>query len=653
MEGSAPKKSTSFETLVIQNISNVSDLKAKLNEIIDSGKSYEYDVSSCLKTLIRNDDQTIVLLCVQALAEIVKCESKRETYATPDIIEPILTLLKKASTSTNCELLKHCVRALGNLCCDCDSSRDILLENNGITILIDILKSSVDNSKFSDIKLFTCKTLLNFCIGGKKYSEHLVKDDIIELLRKILMVECYKDCMDEAEVTTVLQLLSVINDNDPEVMYPEEVNKTVLNVLEESTSIDVSDLCLELLNSQAENDSVKTLIAKQGGVQLVSVRLEQLIQRLENGGLDVDTSEIDDVMKQACDLIIVVLTGDEAMEHLYRKGTGEVYRTMVRWLDSDNHQLLTTGTLAIGNFARKDEYCLQLMENKIFDKLLYIFESYRNNSNIDARTATKAQHAALGALRNLSVPAANKRSAARAAPALLAALPSVTDPRLADQLLAALRLLLDGQTSLSQIFAHRHNSSTRRSARWGSAGEHPRAAAEAGRLLARAARLISQNNFQEPGCISCLVNMMVSPHSIMQSEAIVALTLLAAAGNEPSTPEQAKTPSEQGAKTSQEQPDTNQTNSEADSSPDIMGALLQAELPSHAVLLLDTNCGKMPAEVAHNLVALLELTGALRPQYKAATLPRALSALLQARPDLNTDLRDRIQRLVDTIEESN
>lgn len=61
---------------------------------------------------------------------------------------------------------------------------------------------------------------------------------------------------------------------------------------------------------------------------------------------------------------------DEAMHILYNNGVGEVYITMVKWLDSPNYHLLTTAVLAIGNFARQDDYCTQMMQDKIFDKLL-------------------------------------------------------------------------------------------------------------------------------------------------------------------------------------------------------------------------------------------------------------------------------------------
>lgn len=58
------------------------------------------------------------------------------------------------------------------------------------------------------------------------------------------------------------------------------------------------------------------------------------------------------------------------MHLLYKNGMGEVYMTMVKWLDSQNYHLLTTAVLAIGNFARKDDYCVQMMQDNIFDKLL-------------------------------------------------------------------------------------------------------------------------------------------------------------------------------------------------------------------------------------------------------------------------------------------
>lgn len=65
------------------------------------------------------------------------------------------------------------------------------------------------------------------------------------------------------------------------------------------------------------SDSVKTLLARVGGVNLVCLRLEQLLQKHEAGNLDVTDSDVHTVMKHACDLIIIVLTGGEKFVMLH------------------------------------------------------------------------------------------------------------------------------------------------------------------------------------------------------------------------------------------------------------------------------------------------------------------------------------------------
>ncbi|KPJ15862.1 Rap1 GTPase-GDP dissociation stimulator 1-A [Papilio machaon] len=143
------------------------------------------------------------------------------------------------------------------------------------------------------------------------------------------------------------------------------------------------------------------------------------------------------------------MSADEAMRALYGAGAGEVYLQAVRWLETadDDLPLLSTALLAIGNFARDDRYCLQMMGNNIYDKLLDIFETYYEKGAGAEVEVERVQHGALAALRNLSVPAQNKVRAlarGRAVPLLARALAGVRHHHVAYKLLAALRMLLDG-----------------------------------------------------------------------------------------------------------------------------------------------------------------------------------------------------------------
>lgn len=43
---------------------------------------------------------------------------------------------------------------------------------------------------------------------------------------------------------------------------------------------------------------------------------------------------------------------------------------MEDWLDSYDIDLLTTGVLALGNFARTDSHCIEMVERNVTTKLL-------------------------------------------------------------------------------------------------------------------------------------------------------------------------------------------------------------------------------------------------------------------------------------------
>ncbi|XP_063821156.1 GTPase-GDP dissociation stimulator vimar [Ostrinia nubilalis] len=683
MDGSSAKKSTSLETLVIQNITNLNDLKTKLGDIIQASKDYEYDVSSCLKTLLSSSDQEIVVLTVQAISELAKCENKRETYAQKDVIQPIISILDKEINYLNLELVKQCCRALGNLCCDCDASRTVLLEINGVPVLIRLLEQTLaqSNPVYGEIKLLVSKTLLNFAIGGSEFSDAIIQAGILDILHKILSLELDKEDMNDDVVSTCLLILSVINDNTPEYLFEEKVNKDVLNVLRETTNVEISELCLDHLHAQAEHDSVKNMVASEGGVQLVCTRLEQLMARREAGDVSAEDSEIDAIIKQACDLIIIILTGDDAMNMLYNNGVGEVYLSMVRWLDSRDWQLLTTGVLAVGNFARRDDYCAQMMQDRIFDKLLDILEVYHGFGvrmqkdpdavrPVDPATVTKVQHAVLSALRNLIVPVANK-SVARQLATHSEALASVARWGHAGQCAGAAgeapRLLAWAAKQLRHSSHWRQLVQTVRSdaepqahRTWierdgavaaphttmctvmqpnicGIVGDNNLRPSGAG-LLAWAAKQLRHSSHwrqlvQVEGCVSSLVNMLVVCHSVMQNEAILALTLLAIESLNNKTP-------------------TSEAPSDFDYEKSFTSQLIKSEIGKHVAVLIDTNCAKMPMEVAENLLAFLDITSKkndLASDYKETKVHESLKKFCDSRNDFSDDLKACINGVVTSI----
>lgn len=58
------------------------------------------------------------------------------------------------------------------------------------------------------------------------------------------------------------------------------------------------------------------------------------------------------------------------MHYLYNT---PLLKYMEDWLDSYDIDLLTTGVLALGNFARTDSHCIEMVERNITNKLLGMF----------------------------------------------------------------------------------------------------------------------------------------------------------------------------------------------------------------------------------------------------------------------------------------
>lgn len=126
------------------------------------------------------------------------------------------------------------------------------------------------------------------------------------------------------------------------------------------------------------------------------------------------------------------------MHYLY---STPLLKSMEDWLDSGDIDLLTTGVLALGNFARTDSHCIYMVENKIMNKLLDVLA--KNNG---VKDDVRLQHALLSALRNLVIPKPNKNAVIQAGlvETILPML-EIHQPPVVFKLLGTLRMTVDGQ----------------------------------------------------------------------------------------------------------------------------------------------------------------------------------------------------------------
>ena len=137
------------------------------------------------------------------------------------------------------------------------------------------------------------------------------------------------------------------------------------------------------------------------------------------------------------------------MNYLYDQSNGIAYKKLVEWLESEDKDLQITAVLAMGNFARTDTHCKLMVAQGVHRNLLKLLQ--KNNTDV---ADIRSQHALLSALRNLVIPADNKPVILKDGLIdVLYSMLNVSSYSVVFKLLGTLRIVIDGQSTLTAIFS--------------------------------------------------------------------------------------------------------------------------------------------------------------------------------------------------------
>lgn len=257
------------------------------------------------KLLADSKNQKIQILSIKLIAELAKNETNRKKLSENEVI---FSILKKLNESEMEVEIQAC-RALGNLCYECDQVRSLLYENGALSSIIELLRRNIEIYESGKCNLDNCSTLrkvacgllFNFLVTNDDIQKSAVQHfNIAELVEIMLKIEC--EANNEDCLTHLLLILTLVLDSNDEGIITEAISKLLVDILRNSTNPDISELCLEILQGQAENDLIKYYLAKYGLCQLMFKLLEKHKQL-------VNDEETRALMKMVCDLIVQVLTG--------------------------------------------------------------------------------------------------------------------------------------------------------------------------------------------------------------------------------------------------------------------------------------------------------------------------------------------------------
>lgn len=451
----------------------------------------------------------------EIISELSKTDEARNLCSDISVVGPLMDLL----TSEDSQTVVHACCALGTICYDNEVARGLVKEQQGVGKLIQLLQRLIKMNDLSDsLKNVASGLLLNLSDAYEEIQEHAIQTGIVDVLLQYLE-RFYSD--EDIAINCLLVLNCLADGTGSDVGRTKLMEPEILTMLTELLKKEISDdvilPLLELLGSLTESDGVKLSLAKLGMCETL-IEITKKYEKKPHEGCQ-------HIFKTACDLIILVLTGDSSMEFLYMDGNGPVYKETMSWMSSSNDCLQIAGALAAGNFARKDDFCIHMVQDNVATNLLCLLERHAGKDG-DIRL----QHAILSALRNLAIPSENKHSLAKlgVVDKILPMVEVETFP-VVFKLLATLRMLIDQQEAVATSLGLKGDV-VRQIVDWCCTDDHPGVQGEASRLLAWIIRNSKSKSVMEvlldEGALPHLVAMVNSEHEVMQNEAITALYFL-------------------------------------------------------------------------------------------------------------------------------
>ncbi|XP_055631584.1 GTPase-GDP dissociation stimulator vimar isoform X2 [Toxorhynchites rutilus septentrionalis] len=500
----------------------------RLKQIVEaeSNLNEKYDIKSDLLELLSLGNQDVHVQVARCIAEVAKAENQRDKFTKEDIIQKLLSFLS-GNENSQLEMNVQVCRALGNICYANDDARNIIKALKGDERIFSLLNLDMDTDE-EDKDQFVrvrCGLISNYLLGSDDIAERAVELQIIAKIEKII-ARCVVD-VDKYEdlLLNVLPPLSILTEQISDLYFESSLNKLIAQVLAKCTNPDLAESCLALLHYEAQNDDVKLLLAEEG-------LCETIYKLLEKYKTFANTDEARVLMKLACDLIVLILTGDKSMHYLY---STPLLKYMEDWLDSQDVELLTTGVLALGNFARTDSHCIYMVENKIMNKLLDILAK---NNGIDHQMTL--QHALLSTLKNLVIPKPNKAAVIEAGLVdIILPMLQIHQPPVVFKLLGTLRMTVDGQEKLAQELLQ-NEKLIKQLVHWSKTSEFTGVLGESLRLMAwlikhayhasKDLAVADDTGLRKfvavDGAVDSMVGMLTSTHLVMQNEALIALSIL-------------------------------------------------------------------------------------------------------------------------------
>ena len=244
----------------------------------------------------------------------------------------------------------------------------------------------------------------------------------------------------------------------------------------------------------------------------------------------------DGVMKECSELVVMLTSGEESFAVLQENEKDFLSRVST-WISSSNNHIQVSAGLILGNYARSEETCHEIMENKIHENLINAMrEAMTNKTDTGDEKEEKQYYDRLqsyaSCLRNLTIPVENKPKLIEAGLHKLA-MDLIKEPSMGVQFkgLGILRLLVQGNAEITTPIMS-DDDLVKKIGELSDVSAVTSIPSEAQRLMASLLKFNSNpddlRHVISLGALKPVLCLLKSDHVLMQNEGLVGLIIAVA-----------------------------------------------------------------------------------------------------------------------------
>ncbi|CAO3587697.1 unnamed protein product [Absidia cylindrospora] len=352
---------------------------------------------------------------VRYLGDSGRNSSVRLPLGEAGIIETVAQLLMKDAHPTDFDV--QAMRVLGNLSIDRDENRQRVLDSGVIATL-----NALFDKKDIKLNMVLCGFCLNSSMNFDPIQKAIAENGCVNSLCNLLS----SHTIDTTESMALKALDNVMGQDQARISFmsnPDYMDTLLLLFIhawkiDGMEDLDILDTVADiLLQVVMDDDKAQLLIMKSGKLHELMAFLGDDVTLDDD--LQDDKEEMEklvEIKKSLSNVVIYATSSDDLIEQLYKDQ--QFLAQLIQMTKGSSEILQRTGVNIIGNLARTDQQCIDLVETHSLDVILV--DLFKNTDN------AMIQNTILGCLKHLCLPKENKIALCNAGAIELAA--TLLDP---------------------------------------------------------------------------------------------------------------------------------------------------------------------------------------------------------------------------------